>query len=267
MLKRPYLFAIGLVAFLSLAVLNLPGPASTRLKLWLGGVFLPMFGVARTAQAGAESAANAVVPRAALLNEVRQLREENSRLRLLSTQADHILEENTRLRAALGWQKQSRWNLKAARVISREPANWWRALRIDLGSRDGVQTNMAVLTSEGLAGRIAEVGYGSSRVVLIGDPNCPVSAQVRQSGDHGMIRSVPGTSLDPNIVTLTYLDRMSSLGPGNDVVTSGLGVLTNGIPIGKIIDTNSVSYGLYTEARIKLSANLKHLDELWVLLQ
>ena len=62
----------------------------------------------------------------------------------------------------------------------RDPANWWRTVQIDLGSRDGIQTNQPVLTAEGLVGRVSSVSYVSSQVVLIGDPNCRVSARRRK---------------------------------------------------------------------------------------
>ncbi len=39
-----------------------------------------------------------------------------------------------------------------------------------------------------------------------------------------------------------------------------------GIPIGQIVDSRSVEYGLYAEARVKLNANLGALEQVWVLL-
>jgi rod shape-determining protein MreC len=50
------------------------------------------------------------------------------------------------------------------------------------------------------------------------------------------------------------------------VSTSGLGgFFPKGIPIGVITETNSVGYGLYLQARVKLSANLREIEEVWVL--
>jgi rod shape-determining protein MreC len=67
-------------------------------------------------------------------------------------------------------------------------------------------------------------------------------------------------------VELTYLASSANLKPGQSVITSGLGgVFPKGIPIGKIVDARSVEYGLYTEARVKLNANLGALEQVWVL--
>jgi rod shape-determining protein MreC len=72
--------------------------------------------------------------------------------------------------------------------------------------------------------------------------------------------------LDSSLVNLGFLSRNAALAPGQKVVTSGLGgIFPAGIPIGTIVDFRSVEFGLYTEARVKLAANLSALEEVWVL--
>jgi rod shape-determining protein MreC len=67
---------------------------------------------------------------------------------------------------------------------------------------------------------------------------------------------------------MTYLSRNANVKSGQNVVTSGLGgIFPKAIPIGKIVDSHAAEYGLYTEARVKLAANLSALDEVWVLFQ
>jgi rod shape-determining protein MreC len=147
----------------------------------------------------------------------------------------------------------------------RDPANWWRTVQIDLGSRDGLRENLPMLTAEGLAGRVSSVGLTRSQVVLIGDPNCRVSAIVENPAHDMGIVSASGP-LDASLVNLTYLSGSASLKPGQNVITSGLGgVFPKGIPVGQVVDSRPVEFGLYTEARVKLSANLGALDQVWVL--
>ena len=65
-----------------------------------------------------------------------------------------------------------------------------------------------------------------------------------------------------------YLSTKANLKAGQNVVTSGLGgVFPRGIPIGKIVDAQSVEYGLASEARVKLNANLGALEQVFVLIQ
>ncbi|HEX3857724.1 MAG TPA: rod shape-determining protein MreC, partial [Verrucomicrobiae bacterium] len=72
--------------------------------------------------------------------------------------------------------------------------------------------------------------------------------------------------LDNSLVELTYLSGSANLKSGESVITSGLGgVFPKGIPIGQVVDSRPVEFGLYTEARVKLSANLGALEQVWVL--
>jgi rod shape-determining protein MreC len=213
----------------------------------------------------AEKAADNLVPRGALLRENSSLRRQNEELRLQLLQAEQTSRENDRLRSLVVWQKQQRWKLKLANVVLRDPANWWRTVEIDLGSRDGIKPDMPVLTTDGLVGRTSAVRLTRSQVVLVGDPNCKVSALVEsEGGDHGVIGA--SGPLDGTLVEMSYLSRNTDLKPGQTVVTSGLGgIFPKGIPIGKIVDSQAVEYGLYVMARVRLSAKLSALQEVWVM--
>jgi rod shape-determining protein MreC len=128
-------------------------------------------------------------------------------------------------------------------------------------------TNLPVLTTDGLVGRISSVGYARSQVVLIGDPNCRVSALVQDTAQDTGILSASGP-MDSSLADLTYLSSTASLKSGQQVVTSGIGgIFPKGIPLGQIVDSRQVAFGLYTEARVKLNANFGALEEVWVLTQ
>lgn len=267
MLKRPHYIALVLVVLLTLIFLNLPSRTVVRLKLAVGSLFLPLFGLANSTHQLADEAGDAVMPRSELLKQNEALRRENQELHLREMQAGETARENTRLRELFAWQKKRPWKLVLAKVVLRDPANWWRTVQIDRGSRDGMRPNLPVLTSDGLIGRIASVNLTDSQVVLLGDPDCKASALVEnEKRDMGVIGS--SGPFDGSLLDLEYLPKTANLKPGQDVVTSGKGgIFPPGIPIGKIVDSRPVEYGLYTEARVKLGANLSGLEEVWVLLQ
>jgi rod shape-determining protein MreC len=267
MFKQKNYLALGAVVFVAVVLLSLPTRATARLKLAVGSWFLPLFGLAGAAQQLPADLADSVLPRRELLKQIDDLRRENQQLKEQQIQTTAIARENDQLRNLLGWQRQAPWKLKPANVVMRDPANWWHTVQIDLGSRDGIQTNMPVLTAEGLVGRVASVSYLSSQVVLVGDPNCRISALV-DNASHDMGVLTPGGPLDTSLVPLGYLASTANLKPGQNVFTSGLGgVFPKGIPIGKIYDAQPVEYGLATEARVKLNANLGALEQVWVLIK
>ena len=108
MLKRPHYIALSLVLFLVLVILNLPSQTATQSKLAIGGLFLPLFGLAGSAHALAAQAGNSLTPRPALLNQLEQLRRENDRFRVRDTQVEEVWRENDRLRAGAQLAKASR---------------------------------------------------------------------------------------------------------------------------------------------------------------
>jgi rod shape-determining protein MreC len=268
MLKRSHYIALGLVTVIALVILNLPARTSARLKLALGSLFLPLFGLVGASQQAASKVADSLTPRAELERQNELLRRENQQLRTQALQYSDITRENDRLAKLVAWQqRRPEWKLKLARVVMRDPANWWRTLQIDLGSLHGVRTNQPVLTPDGLVGRIQSVSLTHSQVVLVGDPRCNVSARVENEvRDAGIIGA--GGPFDTSWVEMKYLSRSAIVKPGQNVVTSGEGdVFPKGIPVGRIVDSRMAEFGLYTEARVKLTANLPGLEEVWVMLK
>jgi len=265
MFKQKNYLALGAVVFVAVVLLSLPTRATSRLKLAVGSWFLPLFGVANAGQQLPADLADSVLPRRELLKQIDSLRRENQQLKEQQIQTTAVARENDQLRNLLGWQKQAPWKLKLANVVMRDPANWWRTIQIDLGSRDGIQTNQPVLTDAGLVGRVSTVSYVSAQVVLIGDPDCRVSALVENSTHDMGILSASGP-LDNSLVQMNYLSSSANLKPGQNVLTSGFGgVFPKGIPIGKIVSAQTIEYGLATEASVKLDANLGALEQVWVL--
>jgi rod shape-determining protein MreC len=265
MLRRPHYIALGLIVVLTLVILNLPGRTTARIKLGIGSLFLPLFGLAGSTHEVAGAAENALTTKGELARQNETLHRENQQLRLQAIQAEETARENARLRQLLGWQQHSHWKLKLARVVLRDPSNWWRTVQIDLGSRDGLRVNLPVLTTEGLVGRVSAVEFARSQVTLLGDPQCKVSARVEnQTHDTGIIGA--SGPLDTEFVDLGYLSRDANLKPGQAVLTSGEGgIFPGGIPIGKVVDVQPVDYGTRSEARVRLAARLNALHEVWVM--
>ncbi len=265
-MKRPHYIALGLVVVLTLIILSLPSQTTARLKLGIGSLFLPLFWSANSAQQAAGRAGDAVLPRSELLRENEALRRQNQELRLQLGQADAVKAENDRLRQLLGWQRQQPHKYKLANVVLHDPANWWRTVQIDLGGRDGVRTNLPVVTTQGLVGRVTSVSLTSSQVVLLGDPNCKVAARIdNEARDTGVIG--PAGALETDFVELGFLSRNASLKPGQAVRTSGDGgIFPKGILIGHVVESHPVEYGLSTVAQVKLGANLGGLEEVWVMM-
>lgn len=267
MLRRPKVALIAAVAGLGLILLALiPSRLNDQLKRLIGFVYLPFAGAADGAEQLARRS-RALTPRTLLLEEIDQLRRENRRCRLQLFQIEQALRENARLRALIQWRTRQAWNLRFARVIVKDPANWWRSIHLDAGEEQGVSVDDPVLTDQGLVGKVVSVSKNRSRVALLGAPDCQAAAVITHSKSRGTIAVSPrGGIIDRQIVALEHLPNDAPLESGLEVETSGAGgVFPEGIPIGRLIDGQSSEFDLYSRARVRLRVDLNRLKEVWVI--
>ncbi len=265
MLRKPHAIFLLVAAFAVVVLLALPEPSRNRLRVAIGSLFLPLFGLAGSTHTATAKVASGLVPRTVLAARIEALERTNQILRAALVELRAAAGEADRLRQMVGYPTRSAWRLQPARVIGRDPASWWQSVHLDVGLRQGVTTNLPVLGPEGLVGRVAESGPFSCRVVLLGDPNCPVAAALAETGESGIIRGASGGDVQGALVDLSYLPRSAVVKPGQRVVTSGQGgVFPAGIPVGEVVDGRAVGSGVYVEARVRSSVNLGALDLVWV---
>ena len=209
------------------------------------------------------------------LLKIEQLEAENQRLKVdndqyrATNQALRGVEsENIRLKSALGYQGSSPFTLVPARVIGRSPSNWWSTVIIDKGSQDLVDMGLAVVTPDGLVGKVVSLSPHSSSVLLVSDENCKVAASVEPSKKQGIVRvDVRGqrtsTSIQPTM-TLNFLTRFAPLLAGQKVFTSGAGgIYPPGILIGQIVEFKSRE--LDGQAVIEPSVDIAALSDVFVI--
>ena len=183
MFKQKHYLALGAVTLVALLIFSLPPRATSRLKLAVGSLFLPLFGLVEHRPATARRppptrpAATRIAQGSRAISGAK-----TSSFAFKRMQAAATARENDQLRALLGWQRQTPWKLKLANVVMRDPANWWRTVQIDLGSRDGVRENLPVLTTDGLVGRVSSVGLHAFAGGFARRPELPRFRARRKSG-------------------------------------------------------------------------------------
>ncbi|MFT4143295.1 MAG: rod shape-determining protein MreC [Mobilitalea sp.] len=124
----------------------------------------------------------------------------------------------------------------AARVISKDPQNWYSTFTIDKGERDGMEKGMNVLAGNGLVGIITEVQVNYSKVRAIIDDNSSVSGEFSDS-DYTCIVSGDLQLVDQGKIRVEYIDDDVDLKVGDEVITSKISnEYLDGILIGYISD-------------------------------
>src|SRR4051812_36464775 len=138
MLNKRYYIALGVVVVVTLVLLKLPSRATSQLKMALSSLYLPIFGLSASGRQVTDKATTAILPRSELAQHLEKAERENQELKIRLSQFEETARENARFRQHFAFTKQVPWKLKLVRVVGRDPANWWRTLRIDAGTREGI---------------------------------------------------------------------------------------------------------------------------------
>ena len=173
-----------------------------------------------------------------LFNKNIILEKENTQLKEKIFDPDFLIFENKQLRQLLDEQVTSSTNLVSARVMLDKQSPYLNSFIINSGSNKEIKNGMAVLDGKNFVGRIVDVNFFSSRVLLVTDLNSKIPVSIEPSG-HQAILSGHGTK-EP---TLEYLPKNHTVQSGNKVYTSGKeGIFAPGIPIGEVRMSNEKNF-------------------------
>ena len=190
-----------------------------------------------------------------LKEEIRQLRSQVGELREMTL-------ENYRLGHLLEMKSRVGTEALAAKVIGKDATNWFRTILIDQGANKGIQRHMAVVTTEGLVGRVVDVATLAARVQLITDPESTVGILIQRSRVAGI-----ATGSQSGTVQIKYLPLMADVMAGDKVITSGMGgIFPKGVPLGRILRVSRPTNGaLFQETWVQPLADFSHLEEVMIL--
>lgn len=182
-----------------------------------------------------------------LIKDNKALRKKAGDLSLEIIRLNDIKEENARLRALLEFREKLGFKTISAEIIAREPNDWTGAFVIDRGTRDGIKTQTAVCSANGLLGKVVEAGSDTSFVVLLTHPNFKAGGVIKGTRINGVIAGA-----GKGAAKMMYIPKDAGVKKGAIVTTSGLSLIfPKGIPIGEIVSVHKSKTGLYKYAIIK----------------
>jgi cell shape-determining protein MreC len=151
-----------------------------------------------------------------------------------STPNTVLLEENQRLRGLLSLSVRLGPSWVAASVIRAGTVGSESTFQLDVGSADGVEVNAPVITRAGLMGLVREVGQRTALGMDWTHPEFRASAMSQDGLTTGMVETVRGDFREEDRLQFNGTAFHTSLADGTMVVTTGLGVIPRGIPVGTI---------------------------------
>ncbi len=154
-----------------------------------------------------------------------------------------------------------------ATILSRNKSYWFHTITIDKGKKSGLKKDMAVVTKNGLIGKITKVSNYSSEVKLIttDDINFKVSIAIK-TNEVDNYAILNGYDKETGLIKATGIDKTTNIEKDDVVLTSGLGELfPGGIYIGTVEKVESDKYNLSKTVYIKTNQNFNDIHYVTVL--
>ena len=184
-----------------------------------------------------------------LYDNYNKLKVQNSELKNNISKSDFLELENTQLRKLIEEKDALKSNYIMSRVILDKQSIYLNSFIINVGGNKNIKNGMTVLDGPNFIGRIVDVNYFSSRVLLISDLNSKIPVVIEPSGYQAIL-----SGHGKNNPSLEYLPKNYNIEDGDKVYTSGKdGIFSPGIPIGEVkIEKDLV--------KVKLFSNLDQIN-------
>jgi rod shape-determining protein MreC len=192
--------------------------------------------------------------------ENRELRAQIEQMKIENARLSEDARMARRVQTLLEFKERYVESTMAAQVIGTSGSEQSRVLYIDKGAKDGVKTDMAVITPTGIVGKIVQVFPTSAQVLPINDQFSGVGAVLKDTRLQGILKGSQNGA-----TTLQYIMSDEKVEPGEEVLTSGGDrVFPKGLPVGKVA-TVQPGKDLFLNIRVVPSARLDQIEEVLVI--
>jgi len=192
-------------------------------------------------------------------DKINELEERNAKLEEELSRFKVATRELEQLKDVLDLAAAGRYKSVPARVIAAgSAAGFSRTIELDVGARDGVATDMTVISGAGLVGRVISASESTSIALLLDDETFKAGIRMEASGILGVISGTGNSQL-----SLTLFDSSSELNAGDRMVARGSSnsrPFVPGVPVGTITSVDQNSGTLTKTALVKPFVNLNSLE-------
>ncbi|MFB2532496.1 rod shape-determining protein MreC [Paracoccus sp. p4-l81] len=192
---------------------------------------------------------------ARLYEQNQELRRELQKMKAWKEAAVQLEQENAKLLAQNQVRLDPMLTSVSGVVLADSGSPFRQSVLLNVGRRDGVVDGWAVMDGLGLVGRIAGVGEGTARVILLTDITSKVPVTIQPSGQRALL-----TGDNSRLPPLDFLENADDVRPGDRVISSGDGgVFPSGLLVGQVVQ------GTDRRLRLRLAADYERLEFLRVL--
>ncbi|MGC2449024.1 MAG: rod shape-determining protein MreC [Candidatus Sulfotelmatobacter sp.] len=194
--------------------------------------------------------------------ENRELKAQIEQMRLEQVRLTEDASQARRLQNLLAFKEQFIAKTVAAQVIGSSGSDLSRVVYIDKGKNAGIDRDMAVITADGIVGKVLLVYPNEAQVLLISDQSSGVGAILENSRLQGVLRGSPNGE-----VALERIMSDETVQPGETVLTSGGDqIFPKGLHVGTVTKVGA-GKDLFLNIKIRPAADLSKLEEVLVLVE
>ena len=192
--------------------------------------------------------------------ENQRLRSENERLQLENGVMNELLHENERLRDALDFKRTYPPSAVVAQVIGKQSSPVSSTVTLNKGSDHGIRKDMAVITAQGVVGKVQAVLPGTVKVLLLTDPGSTIAVRVMRNREEGL--------LEGKLVncSLKYISYYADIQEGDLLITSGLdGIYPKGLAVARVAKVTKHEASAFQTVLAQPAVRFSRLEEALVL--
>ena len=191
------------------------------------------------------------------------LRETVDRLELRLQRQNALVQRAKSLQQLLELRDSTDALTLTAEVIGVDATPWFQTLTVARGSADGVRSDLAVIASNGVVGRVLGLpGPSAARVQLLIDRNAAAGAVIERTRLIGMVSGIGSD----NALRMDYVSNLEDVEVGDRVLTSGTdGVYPRGFVIG-VVSVVERGVDLYKSITVQPAVDASDLEDVLIVM-
>jgi rod shape-determining protein MreC len=238
------------------------GKGVLLIRVWAAALVTPFERVFHSAGQGIGGMWSDYVDLRHTRDQNKQLQQTVDRLRLEQAELHEDAIQGHRLQELMKFRENYIYQTLPAQVIGTSGSRQSRLIYIDRGSDDGLKPDMAVISSDGIVGKVRDVLKNSAQVLVINDSTSGAGVVLETTRVRGILR---GNALgQPQVINILADNRIQ---PGEHVLTAGGDqIFPRGLPVGVVERVErDQERGSFINVIVKPAANLQNLDEVLVI--
>jgi len=238
-------------------------PSGVRLiRLWGNAIISPPERLIHGTKIGVASLWTNYIDLRHVRDENQDLKKTVGRLRLEQAALLEDARQGQRLQALLGFQEKYIYTTVAAQVYGSSGSDRSHVFYIDKGSREGLKPDMAVITADGIVGKVRDVFLHTAQVLAVNDATSGAGVILETTRIRGILRGDAVGRLE--VVGILADQRIQ---PGEKVLTAGGDLIfPRGLPVGMVEKVvRDADRDGFIDILVKPAAHLERLDEVLVI--